>query len=733
MEFSKGTDFVTIDASSIDISGEEQIRITTKGIDICNNFTISFEELAFLDGVTENIQKQFNSGIWKQKPKDSGVINDIYLNNNAREDTETGVDGLGFVGVGTDSPKAKFHLAAGNNSGGMLLQPNASASQSGGRIFFQEDQDTSKNGFSIGYNGGEGDFSLNWPDRTFCFSGHNDDAIGVNHVTIQRDNGFVGLGVPEPQTRLHLDGDITMSGSIDMSGLIALGGAQALAGSTTSLDISGDMAILPAVEGQGLHLGKASKTSADYWLIANTAPADAPSETGLYFSKYENNALQNSKNTLVLRDNDTIGIGISNPSAKLHIYQGSTTTSDIPVIIESKDTNRLVDFKDRSNDVTGNVNNYGFIAKETESGNANIGIIYGVDNSEHNITFQVGTVTSVDTNATFANNCLKISKDTVNVSSGLIISKNTGQTIDTYPLEITRTYYNQPVNAVIEQGLYGGEVRTAGFKYSDFHLDPNGTDFAINTQQNANMFGTAPISIKTTGSIWISGGANSDPNTTAKVGLYISSDERIKTDIENVPDNLALEMVENIETKYYHYKDPKCQSHQKTIGFIAQNVREHIPSAVSIQLNIIPDEIRMLENLEWDERIDLSGDIKWKLTIPDCDLSANNTGVCKFYMYDDVSGNNSNEVSCDLMVESDMKSFIFDKKWNYIYFYGKEVNDFHTIRKETIFTIHHSAIQELSKIKTRQADKIKTLETENSQMKTRLETIDALLVKHNIN
>ncbi len=34
MEFSKGTDFVTIDASSIDISGEEQIRITTTGIDI---------------------------------------------------------------------------------------------------------------------------------------------------------------------------------------------------------------------------------------------------------------------------------------------------------------------------------------------------------------------------------------------------------------------------------------------------------------------------------------------------------------------------------------------------------------------------------------------------------------------------------------------------------------------------------------------------------------------------
>lgn len=731
MEFSKGTDFVTIDASSIDISGDEQIRITTTSIDICNNFTISFEELAFLDGVTENIQKQFNSGIWKQKPKPGGVINDIYLNNNAREDSGTGVAGLGFVGVGTDTPLAKFHLAAGNSSGGMLFQPNASASQSGGRIFFKEDQDSSKNGFSIGYNGGEGDFSLNWPDRTFCFSGHNDDELGVNHITIQRDNGFVGLGVPEPQTRLHLDGDITLNGSIDMSGLIALGGGTTVPGSETSLDISGDMAILPSVEGQGIHLGKFEDTSEDYWLIANTRDDNDVSQRGLYFSKFEDDVLKPSTyNTLVLRDNGNVGIGISSPGAKLHIYQGSTTTSDVAVIIESKDTTRLVDFKDRSNDIAGSVKNYGFIDKETESNNANLGIIYGVDDITHNISFQVGTV--VHNNVVVANTCMKLSQHQVNVSSGLIVSSLPHQAITTFPLEITRTYYQTSINAQQEQNQYGGEVRVAGYRYSDFHIDPTGTQFTRNTQQNPNIFGVAPISIKATGSIWLSGGANIN-TTTQKIGLYISSDERIKTEIENVPDNLALEMVENIETKYYHYKDPKCRDDMKTIGFIAQNVREHIPSAVSIQHNIVPDEIRLLDNLDWRESIDVSGNVKWLLTIPDLDLSSNNTGLCKFYMYDEINDNNNDEETCDLLVEPDMKSFIFDKKWNYVYFYGKEVNDFHTIRKEMIFTIHHSAIQELSKIKRQQADKIKTLETENNQLKTRLDSIETLLAKHNIN
>tara|TARA_Y100000768_G_C23990603_1_gene692350 strand:- start:6556 stop:8742 length:2187 start_codon:yes stop_codon:yes gene_type:complete len=728
MEFSKGTDFVTIDASSIDISGDEQIRITTTSIDICNNYTISFEELAFLNGVTENIQKQFNSGIWKQKPKPGGVINDVYLNNNAREDSGSGVAGLGFVGIGTDTPLAKFHLAAGNNSGGMLFQPNVSASQSGGRIFFKEDQDSSKNGFSIGYNGGEGDFSLNWPDRTFCFSGHNDDELGVNHITVQRDNGFVGLGVPEPQTRLHLDGDITLNGSIDMSGLIALGGATTVPGSETSLDISGDMAILPAIEGQGLNLGTKESGSDLYWKIAHKKFDDnSHDRSGLYFSRYESGVL-NKFNTIVLRDSGMVGIGLSRPTSTLHVFQKSTDSKDIAFTVESNDANRLTEFK-FYDDSTAVSQIYGFIDKNTTSGNNHLGLIYGVENSNHHISFQVSTTTNAEGDEK-ENYAMTIGYNSINISSQLKIINN-DITATSYPLEITRAYWPATVNGN-DMAVYGGVIYSTAFRYSDFH-NHNQNTFTRNTEQNMEVFpGVAPISIKTRGSIWITGG-HSNETATQKVGIYISSDERIKTDIENVPDNLALEMIENIETKYYHYKDPKCREHVKTIGFIAQNVKEHIPSAVSIQPNIIPDEIRMLDNLDWTECIDVSGNLKWKLTIPDLDLSANNTGICKFYMYDDISGNNGEEESCDITVESDMKSFIFDKKWNHIYFYGKEVNDFHTIRKEMIFTIHHSAIQELSKIKTQQADKIISLETENSQLKTRLDAIEALLAKHNIN
>ena len=59
------------------------------------------------------------------------------------------------------------------------------------------------------------------------------------------------------------------------------------------------------------------------------------------------------------------------------------------------------------------------------------------------------------------------------------------------------------------------------------------------------------------------------------------SDERIKTEIEDVPDSLALSQINNIQPKYYHYKDPLKKNTMKTVGFIAQNVNEHLqPNAI---------------------------------------------------------------------------------------------------------------------------------------------------------
>ena len=61
----------------------------------------------------------------------------------------------------------------------------------------------------------------------------------------------------------------------------------------------------------------------------------------------------------------------------------------------------------------------------------------------------------------------------------------------------------------------------------------------------------------------------------------------------------------------------------------------------------------------------------------------------------------------EIMVEDDKKSFIFEQKYNNIFIWGKEVNDFHILDKNMIFAIHHSAIQELSRRNDAKTEKIK--------------------------
>ena len=173
--------------------------------------------------------------------------------------------------------------------------------------------------------------------------------------------------------------------------------------------------------------------------------------------------------------------------------------------------------------------------------------------------------------------------------------------------------------------------------------------------------------------------------------FHAHSDIRIKENIVDAPDDLSLSLLRDISCCYYNYIDRNSEGNQKVVGFIAQQVKKHFPIAVSYTSKIIPNEMRLLENIIW-EKIDISGsDIsgneKYKLTIPDLiDLSGN----CKYRFYvsnNDISGND--EVQKDIYsLENDPNSFIFDQSWNNIFLYGKEVNDFHILCKNKLFALN---------------------------------------------
>jgi hypothetical protein len=205
-------------------------------------------------------------------------------------------------------------------------------------------------------------------------------------------------------------------------------------------------------------------------------------------------------------------------------------------------------------------------------------------------------------------------------------------------------------------------------------------------------------------------------------GFMYSSDKRIKENIIEIDDNLALKKVRDISCCWYNYKDTVLRGDEKVLGFIAQQVKEHLPEAVSTQKSIIPDKMKKIHT-SWNETKMTSNDLQ--------DVS----GIkYRFYVNNDISGN---EKMVDL-VGDENDCFTFKKKWENVFCYGKEVDDFHTLDKSKLFALNFSATQELDRIQKRQLldisgnaiavkgnkNEIELLKLENEELTNRVSTLE---------
>ena len=244
-------------------------------------------------------------------------------------------------------------------------------------------------------------------------------------------------------------------------------------------------------------------------------------------------------------------------------------------------------------------------------------------------------------------------------------------------------------------------------------IGSNTIDYPLDIRSKKNWSGTG-------GYLDSTGTTNTDTYTDKGISLYsdgsilsndnviVSSDQRIKKDITDPTPQTIIDVVKNIETKEYHYIDPVKKNKKKTIGFIAQNVMEHLPNAVHKIRKTIPDELREIVPF-WD----ISDNLIY-LRMDNLDISDNHTGNCRFYVKD--NGDQS-ETILDINIEMDHKSFRFDKTWDRVYLWGKEIDDFHVLDKAQIFAMDHCAMRELINENIRIKD-------ENSQLKERMTKLE---------
>jgi hypothetical protein len=278
--------------------------------------------------------------------------------------------------------------------------------------------------------------------------------------------------------------------------------------------------------------------------------------------------------------------------------------------------------------------------------------------------------------------------------------------------------------------LYGdGKLQVAGFlgvgAYpANYQLDipNNGTGetgnlglryFNYDTQIQASTTYLTNVSARIGGAIWC--------------GSWIasSSDNRIKEDITDINDDTALNMILAIKPKTYKYIDKVAKGHKKVYGFIAQQIKEVLPDAVSIQRDYIPN-IMLLADYD-NEIITLPSQptnviikLNDKIRCYDKDNQCINVEVIEiideltFKITHDHNRNNSIDLSQEELMTPTPNPFVYTD--NKIFVSGTEVDDFHTISKEYIFTLNVCATQELHRRIISQEERIKELETKITQI-----------------
>ena len=277
---------------------------------------------------------------------------------------------------------------------------------------------------------------------------------------------------------------------------------------------------------------------------------------------------------------------------------------------------------------------------------------------------------------------------------------------------------------------------TSWGSWSDIDSDNNiVTHVAAGPVYPGSLDGTVRYSILSSWNLVIDNGCS----------LIVSSDERIKVNIKDVPDDYALYQLRQIPCRYYRYKDWRIMGKGKTIGFIAQEVREILPMAVKIRPNIIPNIYHHLknENIIWEEITDGSNNVIYKLHCKEeIKTRLKNYDAIneedKYYNLEniDVSGvkfkfivngaNTADDKELEIIGNSD-GSFTFKKKWFDVFCYGYEVQDFHSLDKNKLFALNFSATQEIDRVQQEEVGKLAEQTNKIIELETKVATLESEL------
>ena len=689
----------------------------------------------------------------------------------------------GNVGIGTTSPDHKLHIDGGNTGSttfnDVVLKLSGTSTNNNGSVGMLFNMREGASGaksaiFSKDYAG-------TWNRSSLVFCTNNDtnsnDATLSDARMVIRETGNVGIGTTSPDVRLQVNS--TSNCYLKISAPHASQKAISFYDTTNSIqrwvmyvpnssddlrlyNLSGDkitfknngnVGIGTTDPQQRLHVFNSSTSwnskaiirigtdgTTHYGEIGYDRGASTPAHNygeGLCFSGRD----FSRKDMVILSSNGNVGIGTTNPGYKLHIVNPTLDNSiqDLLCLETHVSSQTTIGpgllFRERWNN--GSYFNLARILGMEQSGYGgqlafftNLGDT-GADDTllermriDENGNVAIGTTSPTQ-------------KLHVNghVAIGAHDSQPTDATVLTDP--------NNKQNAIIFYNRYytwagGSSIQGApgartwhNFISSKYHsTDPYSGSagyHAFLLWTYCGHHGTADVAMRM-------GSGNGNSKIWVNGSTTISSDRRIKTNIMDVPDDLALEMVRKIPCRYYEYKrdiyneyDYQREKPNRTIGFIAQEVKEICPEAVDITEYKIPLDNKIYRDL--DIQIDNSKNFIIIKDYSNNDLSANDEVECvinpmnnnnitqdNYKEYIDISDNQTINIKyisgCNFEILDNIDNLVFEE----ILLKNKKVDDFHTLDKQKLFALNFSATQELDR-------KVIALENENAELKAELVAI----------
>ena len=429
--------------------------------------------------------------------------------------------------------------------------------------------------------------------------------------------------------------------------------------------------------------------------------------------------IDDNENMTIL-ENGKVGIGVPNPGGILDIQGSHRVThfnhlgDEHTYIRGGKNTSNVIINDGGGNvgigltpqysklQIDGNILLAGGTNGHDFTGNRYVGI--------HGTSGSIGSngFSGIEIESSSGSQNVHIHSHTNGVGSGrrMTIHKSGAVNIGGYT---TTTFGNSRV--YIAGALNGGNT-TVSDHYEIWHKYDIDTNPASTTRAG---FVFTPnqslVSLAVANDIYISGNGHA---------LRVTSDKRIKKDIQNVNNLDYLNLLRQVDVKKFKYVDRTRNTNEDFIGFIAQEVKSFIPNSVKISKEYLPNIYTFGESLKISEniyKINLSKDIEFdeanidkniKLLVEVSDDKIEEL----FVKIKNIISNHEFEIETDKFVS---------KK---VFVYGEEVNDFHTLNETPIFTTTVAAVKQIDE--EQQADKEKIINLENELLTVKQQYNDLL-------